>query len=324
MAGQIPSQLSLRLGPVRISELFSSHWLKKRLPLEPEWTEYQQLGTEVLAKLLVLWREQRPRVDHYGNEQSLEQAFIQPVLQILGWKLIYQTHLRGRRPDYALFSDDAALVASLEVNRLSAEFWTHPTMLADAKAWHVSLDRPTITAQRREYPPEQIEWYLNGSNLDYANLTNVRIWRLMPRHHDPGQPRFQTYFECDLANLLDESAARTQRLFDISKGFDDFLQFFLFFSPIGLTSTVDRVALIQRARTGSTHYRVGVGDGLKQRVFEALRLCVEGFLTHEPNTLKAETDLEECRYNSLVLLYRLLFILYAEDRKLLPYGVELA
>ncbi len=263
-------------------------------------------------------------MDHYGNEQSLEQAFIQPVLQILGWKFIYQTHLRGRRPDYALFPDDPSLDASLKTDRLSPEFWNHPMILADAKAWHVSLDRPTVTAQQREYPPEQIEWYLNASNLDYAILTNGRIWRLIPRRHDPGQPRFQTYFECDLANVLDETAARTQRLFDISKGFDDFLQFFLFFSPIGLTSTVDRVSLIQRARTGSTYYRVGVGDGLKQRVFEALRLCIEGFLSHAPNALRAELDLEECRNNSLVLLYRLLFILYAEDRKLLPYGVERA
>ena len=324
MSGQISDQLSLRLGPVRNSELFSSHWLKTRLPLEPEWTEHLQLGTDVLAKLSNLWREQRPRVGHYGNEQSLEQAFIQPVLQTLGWKLIYQTHLRGRRPDYALFSGDAALDASLNANRLSPEFWNYPTILADAKAWHVSLDRPTVTAQQREYPPEQIEWYLNGSNLDYAILTNGRIWRLIPRRHDPGQPRFQTYFECDLANVLDEAAARTQRLFDISKGFDDFLQFFLFFSPIGLTSAVDRVSLIQRARTGSTYYRVGVGDGLKQRVFEALRLCIEGFLSHSPNALGAEPDLGECRYNSLVLLYRLLFVLYAEDRKLLPYGVERA
>ncbi len=286
--------------------------------------EYQQLGTEVLGKLLALWREQRSRVDQYGNEQSLEQAFIQPVLQALGWKLIYQTHLRGRRPDYALFFDDTALDASLKANRLSPEFWNYPAMLADAKAWHVSLDRPIVSAQQREYPPEQIEWYLNGSNLDYAILTNGRLWRLIPRHHDPGQPRFQTYFECDLASVLDESASRAQRLFDISKGFDDFLQFFLFFSPIGLISTADRAALIQRARTGSTYYRVGVGDGLKQRVFDALKLCVEGFLSHGPNALSAETDLEECRYNSLVLLYRLLFILYAEDRKLLPYGVERA
>ena len=170
MPEQTPRQLPFALGPVRNSELFSAHWLKKRLPLEPEWTERLQDATDVLGRLLRIWREQRERLDHYRNEQSLEQAFIQPVLQILGWKLIYQVYLRGRRPDYALFSDDASLDASLRVNHSSPEFWEHPAMLADAKAWRVSLDRPTVIAQQREYPPEQIEWYLNASNLDYATL----------------------------------------------------------------------------------------------------------------------------------------------------------
>src|SRR5438046_1581814 len=106
------SQLSLRLGSVRNSELFSSHWLKNRLPLEPEWSEYQKQATEALDALVELWQEQHHRLEHYGSEQSLEQAFIQPVLQILGWKLLHQTHLRGRKPDYALFLDDSSLDAS--------------------------------------------------------------------------------------------------------------------------------------------------------------------------------------------------------------------
>src|SRR5438552_11897636 len=96
------TQLKL-LGSVRNSELFSSHWLKNRMPLEPEWNEVQGAASEALNSLVELWHEQRNRVEQYGGEQSLEHAFVQPVLQVLGWKLIYQTHLRGRKPDYALF-----------------------------------------------------------------------------------------------------------------------------------------------------------------------------------------------------------------------------
>lgn len=107
-------------------------------------------------------------------------------------------------------------------------------------------------------------------------------------------------------------------------GFTDFIQFFLFFSPAAFVTTVERAPLVERARTGSGHYRVGVGDGLKQRVFEALRLSTEGFLAYQPNHLDPNVDLETCRFNSLVFLYRLLFVLYAEDRKLLPYGVDRA
>ena len=64
-------------------------------------------------------------------------------------------------------------------------------MVADAKAWAISLDRKATIDAKREYPPEQIEWYLNNSQLDYAILTNGRLWRLVPRQHDPGQARFQ-------------------------------------------------------------------------------------------------------------------------------------
>jgi hypothetical protein len=92
----LPTQLTL-LGSIRNSELFSSHWLKNRLPLEPEWNECQRSAAEALTSAVELWREQRNRVEQYGGEQSLEQAFIQPMLHALGWKLIYQTHLRGRK-----------------------------------------------------------------------------------------------------------------------------------------------------------------------------------------------------------------------------------
>ena len=76
-------------------------------------------------------------------------------------------------------------------------------VVADAKAWHVRLDRPTKTQYKREYPPEQIEWYLNNSNVGYGILTNGRLWRLVPRELKLQQRRFETYVEFELAVVLD-------------------------------------------------------------------------------------------------------------------------
>jgi hypothetical protein len=59
----------------------------------------------------------------------------------------------------ALFLSDEALNEALLAGRNNPDFWSHATAVADAKAWHVSLDRPTREGKRREYPPEQIEWY---------------------------------------------------------------------------------------------------------------------------------------------------------------------
>lgn len=317
----LQEQLLLPLRPVRNRALFSSHWLENRLAMEPEWTELRGEANDVLERMAALWRQVRSRVLQYGNEQGLEQGFIQPVLDILGWKIFYQPFLDGRRPDYALFTDDASLDAALGVGRRVPEFWGFPKLVADAKAWHMSLDRPAIVNNEREYPPQQIKWYLDHSWLDFGLLTNGRIWRLIPRTYGPHQRRFQTYLECDLPAILD-AWITNPNLTEQSALLDEFLTFYLFFSPVGFVEIDGRRPLVKRAVEGSSEYRIGVGEGLKDQAFEALRLCIEGFLKFPQNNLAPEEDMDRCREQSFILLYRLLFIMYAEDRQLLPYRIN--
>lgn len=303
-------------------DLLSNHWLEHRLRLEPEWTELRSDADSAAARAGALWRQERNRVEHYGGEASLEEALIQPLFEILGWKLIYQTWLQGRKPDYALFFDDTAKDAALAAGRQAPEFWNAPALVADAKAWHVSLDRPTRVDNQREYPPEQIEWYLDRSRRDYGILTNGRLWRLVPRQLPPGKARFQSYLEVDLARMLDDLTAAPggQRTLHAEvASAEEFLRFYLFFSPAAFRQRDGRPALIERALRGSSEYALSVGEDLKERVFEALRLCIEGFLTHAPNELDPARDIETVREQSFVLLYRLLFAMFAEDRSLLPY-----
>jgi len=314
-------QLLLPIQHVRNRGLFSNHWFENRLSLEPEWRELRGDARNALAKLASLWEREKDRVEQYGTEAPLEHAFIQPVFDALGWKLKYQTFLRGRRPDYALFLDDASLDAALAADRKSPEFWKHPALVADAKAWHIPLNRPSKIDDQREYPPQQIEWYLDRSRLDFGILTNGGLWRLVPREYTPQQRRFQAYLECDLAKLLEEwqnASTITER----DSVTEEFLQFYLFFSPAGYRGTDRLKPLVYRAIEGSSEYRVGVGEGLRQRAFEALRFCIEGFLNYPPNELFPAVDLEQCRQESFILLYRLLFIMYAEDRRLLPYRLN--
>ncbi len=319
-------QMTLPFGPLRNSNLFSNHWLENRLRLEPDWNELQPAAMAALERLEALWAQQRDLVEHYGKEQPLEQAFIQPALQILGWHLLYQVNLRGREPDYALFLDKESLHAAIKIGQKSPDFWQYPAILADSKAWDISLDRPTGGGKAREYPPQQIEWYLNESQLPFAILTNGRQWRLIPRGHTPDQSRFETYLECDLAKLLelvrDCRKGGKKALETLWRVQEVFVRFFLLFSPVGFAEVQGRKPLVQRAIAGSSEYRLGVGEGLKGRVFEALRICIEGFLSHAPNQLDPQADLAACRANSFTLLYRLLFIMYAEDRGLLPYRIN--
>jgi type I restriction-modification system DNA methylase subunit len=316
--------MSLPLSPVHNREFLSNHWLEHRLPLEPEYQEHRAAAVDSLRRLLDLWRVENTRVGLYGDEAGLEEKFIQPVFESLGWHLKYQTYLNRREPDYALFLTDDTLHAALNAGRTSPDFWQHAAAVADAKAWHISLDRPTREGANREYPPEQIEWYLNHSLRDYGILTNGRLWRLVPRVLGPTKPRFQTYVEVDLPSLLASlvPASGQLELGPSGRGFDDFLGFYLLFSPVGFASFNGRKPLLDRAVAGSSEYSLGVGEELKDRVFEALRLCVEGFIKHTPNGLDPARDLRDCQEHSFIFLYRLLFIMYAEDRGLLPYRIN--
>src|SRR5262245_16057264 len=104
-----PKTPNLPFGPVRNSELFANHWLERRLPLEPEWTERRNEARACLDRIAELWSEQEELAPKYGAEAPLEKAWIQPVFEALGWPLFYQTFIKGRKPDYALFLDKSAL-----------------------------------------------------------------------------------------------------------------------------------------------------------------------------------------------------------------------
>jgi hypothetical protein len=314
-------QLTLQFGPIVNREFLSNHWLDHRLPLEPEWDELREAAAEAAGKLFKLWNREKNRVEHYGDEAGLEEKFIQPIFEILGWNLKYQAYLQGREPDYALFITDDKLNDAIMAGRGNPDFWLHAALVADAKAWHVSLDRPQRIGSRREYPPEQIEWYLDRSRCDFGILTNGRLWRLVPRDIERSRPRFQTYLEVDLPVLIERIATpEVQLQFSVhGPELDLFLRFFLLFGAHGFAPVGARRALIWRAVEGSSEHAFGVSEELKERVFEALRLSIEGLIVHAPNHLNPESDLGACQSQSFVLLYRLLFVLYAEDRGFLPY-----
>jgi hypothetical protein len=305
--------------PIRNRGVFSDHWLDRRLELEPEWTERETDAADTLTALGKLWAKEGGRLDKYPNEAGLEYAFIQPVLEALGWKLRYQVALKGREPDYALFLNDDDFDAAMTAGARPEAVWDHAAVVADAKRWDLPLDKKVGTGARKEYPPEQIEWYLDRSRKPFAILTNGRLWRLIPREIGAHQRRFQTYYEVNLASILTDHAAGGEEGLD---AFLDFRRFFLFFGPAGHTAAGDRTPLVIRAVEGSSEYRLSVSETLKGQAFEALRVCIEGFLAHQPNQLDPDIHLESCRTNGFTLLCRLLFILFAEDRRLLPYRVN--
>jgi hypothetical protein len=92
--------------PFQNRGMFSDHFLKARLPERHEW----QLGTELVdfrAKLQSLYESKKP-ILHTLNEAQTENEFIQPLLDLLGYRKTYAVQVPTKegqqtgRPDYAL------------------------------------------------------------------------------------------------------------------------------------------------------------------------------------------------------------------------------
>ena len=234
-----------------------------------------------------------------ANEAQTEQIFIRPVLDALGHKDSYAVQPDvpsaegARRPDYAFF----ALVEDLEEAEAAAkgktEYFAKALAVGDAKAWDRSLDHKRKggrDAFDNTAPSYQIDYYLRATDRKWGILTNGRRWRL---YHRDSSYRMNVFYEVELVAMLEQYS-------------DDFLYFFAFFRKEALAT-----GFLDRVLSSSRNYAARLGDELKDNVYEALRLLAEGLLTCRDNNLDPQ-DLDQIRANTFVLIYRILFLFYAD------------
>jgi len=292
-------QLRLALGPYVNRKLFSDHFLKEILPTWPEFAEVDSAG--LLGDLAALWTAERNALVH-ANEAQTEERFIKPVLRRLGFSFTVQagifTASGHRQPDYALFVDDLARAAAEE--QAGAKRFARAVAVGDAKRFDRPLDQRRVAGELSEDPVAQIIHYIAVTRTRWGILTNGRLWRLYAAEGDLVEG---ACLEVDLCALLDAGDPEAFRYFAS------------LFAASGLAPDTQGRSFLDRALAGSRAQAIAVGDALRQQVFGAVPLVAEGLLSEEhrtTETLAAAFD------NSLVVLYRVLFCLHAEDRSLLP------
>lgn len=271
------------------------------------------------------------------NEAETEQTFIYPVLELLGWKdrLVQQTaSAKGRKqvPDALLLpSGDAREAAAAEKDEWKR--YRYGKAIVEAKRWNRLLDRAGgAGAETKETAPStQMLQYL--SRLDVTTngavklgiLTNGCVWRL---YNQNTLSVSEEYLEINVAkalglpghplDLFDNAdprldAERTLRLF------------YLFFGKQAFLAEQGKPTLHEIARETGKVWEEAVTDELSDLVFETMfpRL-VSQLAEHDPNRVKPASDtyLQEVQAAALILLYRLLFVVFAEDRDLLPDAKE--
>ena len=287
--------------------LFSDHFLKARLPQWKEWQSDGELAT-FRKQLLSLYEPTKPILP-FLNEPQTEKEFVQPVLDLLGYANGYivqaptQVGEHTNRPDYALFPDQTAKNKAYE--KLKNNDYTLCIGVADAKYWERELDlakssdRDTFTNQN---PSFQIANYLTGTKQTWGILTNGRLWRLYcAKSHLP----LGNYYQVDLVQLLEKAPEESLKYF------------YLFFRKAALIQ-VDGKSFLDRVLEDSNQYAVELEADIKERAYDVVEILCRGFAAGFSHDQLTEQALKTIYDNSLTLLYRLLFVFYAEARELLP------
>ena len=281
--------------------LFADYYLMERLPMEPEW---QEKSRDPYLAVRDLFRDARTR--WAGKpEAELRKGLLEPAFLSLGFAVesVKPAGSDAPRPDYVLKS-----AAGVDLGVCLAYPWGR---FLDGKDYQRDADSP------EENPGALVLSLLQNDGAKWAIVTNGKHWRLYSaRTHS----RATNYYEIDLEETLAaQDPAELFRYFWV-----------LFRARAFAPRTVvkdgreETSTFLDQLLDDSEAYAKRLGDRLKGRVFDDIfPHLAQGFVAYRKAQDGAEADLsqealDEIFQGTLTLLYRLLFLLYAEARDLLP------
>jgi len=301
--------------------LFADHYLETRLREDAAWGDDPSAA---FAAIRDLFANARSR---FGNkpEQTIRDELYQPVWKLLGFKAkvakaAKQDHLT---PDYELHGADGT-----------------PLTVAFCYHWDRWLDGPDLNDPDTpdENPGAAVVSALAEGKARWVIVTNGKYWRLYSRD---AHSRSTNFYEVDLEEALLASGETDPN--------EAFRYWWLFvrrqaFEPCGAGVPAGKAAAGQTPASqetcwldtivqGSRDYAKRLGERLKDRVFGVayknrpeqgiFAHLAAGLLQDRKKRLgitarPGDDELKDAFEATLTLLYRLLFLLYAESRDLLP------
>ncbi|MDI9334112.1 MAG: hypothetical protein QM533_07015 [Cytophagales bacterium] len=284
------------------------------------------------------------------NEAQTESEIIYKVLVALGWgdDFLPQVNLSNKRredvPDCLLFANSDKKTLALAQAKDDRRY-RHGIAVLEAKRWLRPLDRGDASeAYDPDAPSSQMLRYLSRADavseraVKWGVLTNGNVWRL---YWQDARSRSEDFFEVDVAAALGVQGIQHER--DEIEPAHTLKLFYLFFQKQAFlpqewdsAGRTFHAYALNEARL----YEEKVSQDLGARVFDdifpkladalargdqeakdpkAMQTVGYGQFTRKQFTSEY---LDEVREAALVLLYRLLFLFYAEDRNLLPVRDE--
>ncbi len=297
--------------------LFSNNYLKHRLPVTSLWTGQNEKAKAAFETAKKSYEIIKTLKLGSGQEAELEDKFIRPLLKALGYERSVQpTTQMGKRPDYALFKDINSLNAASSDKDNLKKFFSEALTILESKYWgrrlndadkNDTLDSRDPTAQTIKYL-DAVNYHTDGK-INWAILTNGKHWRLF---YYKAQSRSGNFYEIDLEEIIKKDSI------------EDFLYFYLFFSRDAfIPDAITGRTWLDQHLEGSEAYAKAVSERLKGLIFDnVFEGLAEGFIHYRRTELSITKESPESKKEifkgCLTLLYRLLFLLYAESRNLLP------
>jgi hypothetical protein len=324
--------------------LFSSYYLGTLLAREVRarlGETGMRMPVATRRRLHSLYERIAPTFGNSTPYTRTQQAWIDPLLRTLGYEpleparaadfdedsLPYGSYLY-RSTVQAASAASPLLPGSVTVAEQSDDTTDEvhrapTTVLLLFMSWGTDFDRPfTSTRRRGEMPHKLMERLLAAGPAQWGMLCNGRRLRLLKRNVVAGR---QQYFEVDLEMLFENGSDR------------DFDTFWSLLRAQAFQPDEKGRCLLDIVDEGSRKHAEGVSSTLKGSVFRALEMLMGTLINRARELANTPTDpaddaarrvreqaaaalenLNLLYQQSLVLLYRLLFVLYAESRALLP------
>jgi hypothetical protein len=302
--------------------LFTRYFLESGIREMDEYRRLDAAEVDAFAGAMRTRWTNLARMPH-PSEAETESEFIFPTLALLGWEYLPQQEPgRGRHDiaDALLFVDAGTKERARPVR--AVERFRLGSVVVENEARDTRLDRGSGT---HEAPSTQILRYLSraetqsNGTLRWGLLTNGRFWRLYWQH---ARARAEGFVEIELPALLGDLPPPVPPGADPSHWLRVFM---LLFGRSALVPEGARgEAFLDLALDEGRRYEQQVTKALSRIVFDRIYpdlVSAIGRAAPDPRP-RDRAWRTEVRDAGLRLLYRLLFLLYAEDRDLLPIRHE--
>jgi hypothetical protein len=258
------------------------------------------------------------------SEAETEAEFIYPILSKLGWEYLPQQEPGKGRKDIAdalLFLDESAKAKARRLHQ-TADRFRLGAVVVENEARDTPLDRASGNG---EAPSSQLIRYLiraetqSDSAVRWGLLTSGRYWRMYWAH---ARARAEGFVEIDLPALVSDMTPAVPEGADAQHWLRVFL---LLFGQGALEPRgVGGQTFLDEALLEGRRYEERITARLSAVVFDhVFPELMQAIAKHSPDPRPTDPVWRaSARATGLRLLYRLLFLLYAEDRDLLPVRHE--